>query len=502
MSTVPAGGPDRPRVPPLILNMAANSLAVFSSGVAVRVMALTAFLLLSRALGPSGLGTFALVIATVEVVRQLAEMGLGPATVRRLSASDPEDWPPIITGGLALRLAGATLGFSGILLLTLAPQLAPNRDLFVIGGIVLFTGATSAALIAPFQAALQMRHLFRVHLVASVLYLGLVAWGIYAGWPVAGFLWAYVVQETAVLGGCTILFTSRYYLTLKSSFAAIRPLGSEAISLGILAFVVMLYFRIDVFMLDALIGREVVGQYALAFRFSEAFLLAGTAISASTFPRFVVLLQDSSRTEAQQLLSVLYRGAVIMGAIISLGISIFAPPIIRALFPHYHEAGLLLAFLIWSVCFVFANQQTVDVLIGMGRVRAVTVIATVNLGVNVVLNVLLIPLHGALGAVVATVFTEAVNTALQGWYVSTQTNIRVPLEIWLFGTPMMAAAVVHVSGGWLPFVVGLVALAVLMLRFAVLPKVELRGGIYFLRVILRRVHPPPPVAHHDIHTTD
>ena len=502
MVTGPAATPDGPRASPPTLNMAVNSLAVFSSGAAIRVMALAAFLLLSRALGPSGLGTFALVIATVEVVRQLAEMGLGPATVRRLSASHPKEWPPIITAGLGLRLAGAIIGFCGILLLTLVPDLAPNRGLFVIGGTILFTGATSAALIAPFQAALQMRHLFQVYLVASVLYLGLVAWGIAADWPVAGFLWAYVAQETIVLGGCTILFTSRYRLTLQSTSFAIRPLGSEAIPLGILALVVMLYFRVDVFMLDALVGREAVGQYSLAFRFSEAFLLAGAAISASTFPRFVALARDSSRREAQQLLSVLYRGAVISGTIIGLGVSLSAPAIIRALFPRFQEAGLLLAFLVWSVCFVFANQQTVDFLISMGRVRAVTAIATVNLGANVVLNVLLIPLHGALGAVLATVATEAINTALQGWYVSKQTSVRVPLDIWLFAAPAMAAALIHVSGGSPPMVVGLGALAVVMLLLAVLPNSEFRSGIFSVRRILRDVRPSPPVARHDPQKTD
>ncbi len=141
-----------------------------------------------------------------------------------------------------------------------------------------------------------MRHLFRVHLVASVLYLGLVAWESAQGhgWVPMGLRGAGNGRSRrlhdihlALLPDAQIVIRRDPAASLRSNFTR-HPCG----------FVVMLYFRIDVFMLDALIGREVVGQYALAFRFSEAFLLAGTAISASTFPRFVLLQDFADRGSA------------------------------------------------------------------------------------------------------------------------------------------------------------------------------------------------------------
>lgn len=409
-----------------VRRMARNSLAVLSGGVAVRGSAFLAFLLLARGLPPAQLGVFALVVATVEVVRQLTELGLTTATVRRLSALPAEAWPATVAAGLALRLLGAVAGFLALAALSLLPALAPERPLFLIGGALLFTGAVAAGLTAPFQASLEMGRLWRVHLFAGVVYLAAVAWGVRAGWSVAAFLAAYAGQELVAALGIAARFFRRHRLEGGGLHAESLVLARSAVWIGLLTTLVLLYFRLDVFMLEALRGSEAVGQYALAFRVSEALLLVATALSASTFPRLAALAASAPSPAVEHAFGRLYRGACLVGTGLALAASLAAPPLLGLVSPAYAEGARLAGVLVWSVAFMFVNIQTADLLIATGRTRVVAGIALGNLSLNAMANFLLIPPLGALGAVLATVLTEGVNFVVQGWYVSRRVGIPLP----------------------------------------------------------------------------
>lgn len=421
--------------------MVANSSAVFVLGAVTRAMSFLAFILLSRALHPAQLGTFALVLATVEVTRHVTDLGFGTATVRRLSGAPDGEWPRTLGTGFGIRMLAAVVGFLGLLLLSTYPSLEAHRPLFVIGGLSLFTAAGIAALTAPFQASLQMAKLFQVHLGSAVLYLGLVAWGAVQGWPLAAFLVALVLQDLVTLGGISLLFLRRFRMARPRMTEAL-PLARDGLSIGLLSLIVLLYFRLDVFMLEALKGSEAVGQYALAFRISEAVLLGAVALSTSAFPRLVELSADPSRARLRRQFRTLYMAAGFLGVGAAIAVSLVAPPLVEAFLPNYGEAARLVAVLIWSVAFMFVNVQTADLLIALGYTGAVTRIACFNLALNAAFNLVLIPRYGAMGAVMATVATEGLNALMQGWYLTSRIGIPVPTAVWALGLVLTGGAVI------------------------------------------------------------
>lgn len=419
--------------------MLRNSAAVLSTGFAVRLLAFAAFLLISNALGAAQLGTFAVVLAAVEVGRQLTDFGLTPATVRRLGVAPRESWPGILASGLAIRLAAAAAGYLLLLASTLHPALTPMRPLFAGAGVVLFSGAVASGLSVPFQASLRMGALFRVHAAAALLYLAMALAGAAQGWTVGAFVAAYVVYDVVGAAGVLLLFLRHFRLERVRSPVEGRRLASDAIGMGLVAVISLLYFRLDLFMLEAMRGGEPVGHYALAFRMSDAFLLLSIAVSASAFPRFVALSGDLSDPRLHRTFGLLYRGSVALGSILALTVSLAAPPTLALLLPEYSETGVLLAVLVWSLVFVFANYQTVDLLMALGRTRTVAHIALLNLLVNVAGNLLLIPRYGALGAAAVTVLTEGTNAAMQAWYLDRRLGVRVPLRVWAL--PGVSAAI-------------------------------------------------------------
>lgn len=425
--------------------MVANSSAVFVLGVLTRAMSFLAFILLSRALQPAQLGTFALVIATVEVTRHVTDLGFGTATVRRLANSEVPEWPRTLGTGFAMRLLAACAGFFALLLISTFPALEAHRPLFVIGGLSLFTAAGIAGLTAPFQASLQMPTLFRVHLVSAILYLALVAWGAVEGWSLTAFVGAVVVQDVVTLGGIAFLFVRRYRMQWPRVAEAL-PLARDGLSIGLLSLIVLLYFRLDVFMLEAIRGSEAVGQYAVAFRISEAVLLGAMALSTTAFPRLVELSGEVSRPSLRRGFKALYVAAGFLGVAAAVAVSLAVPPLLRAFLPSYVEAAQLVAVLIWSVAFMFVNVQTADLLIALGHTGAVTRIACFNLVLNAGLNLVLIPRYGAMGAVIATVATEGLNALMQGWYLTRRVDIPVPAAPWAVALALTAGAVLWSPG--------------------------------------------------------
>lgn len=404
--------------------MVRNSAAALLIGAAPRAATLVSFFLLARVLPPRELGTLAFVLAVIDVARQLTEVGLGPASIRRLSGTSRETWHSAITAGLWIRLAAAALAYLAIAGLTFLPALSAMRPLFLIAGVVLFAGALTNTVTVPFQASLEMSRLWPGHGLSSIIFLGLVVWGTYHEWSVQDFVIATLVREAVLTCGVFAAFRSQFTF----GFATVRDeallLLSSAAVIGLLQFIVLLYFRLDVVMLQLLRGSTAVGQYSLAFRATEAFLLIAAAVSSSVFPRLAAIAEQGSAPLLIRAFAPIYQLSCLAGITIALSVSIATPLAARFFPPPYQEAALLTRVLIWSVAFMFANIQSADALVALGDAGAVTRIALVNLGLNVILNLLLIPAYGALGAVFATVATEGLNAAMQAAYLRWRFGLR------------------------------------------------------------------------------
>jgi O-antigen/teichoic acid export membrane protein len=95
-----------------------------------------------------------------------------------------------------------------------------------------------------------------------------------------------------------------------------------------------------------------------------------------------------------------------------------AGPIIDFLYGEpFAEAAAGLAVIIWSVVFMFANILSTKVIVAFDKETSITKITALNLVINLVLNLYLLPRWGFIGACWATVATEALNFVLQLWVV-------------------------------------------------------------------------------------
>src|SRR5262245_7410059 len=165
-----------------------------------------------------------------------------------------------------------------------------------------------------------------------------------------------------------------------------------------------LYFRIDVFLVQAWRGTTAVALYNAVFRLVEAMRLFPAAVLAVALP---VLFQATSR-HALVKLSTLLTGAALA---VSLTVSMVATQVVPLLYGNRYAAAvpafriLLLAFPLMSLNYALTHQ-----LIGWHGHRAYAVMCAAAVAFNIALNAVLIPALGIAGAAWSTIFTELVIT--------------------------------------------------------------------------------------------
>jgi O-antigen/teichoic acid export membrane protein len=215
----------------------------------------------------------------------------------------------------------------------------------------------------------------------------------------AGFV---IANATKLVGG---LISAPQLLRVKfPQRAAITGLLAESWPLYAAAVASFLYFRVDVFLVRALAGTRELGISAAGYRFIDAAILFPGAVAYAFFPGWV-----RNRADLREVFSVA-RLLVAVGASFAVAGAAAGPWLIATtLGPTYGESGDVLRILSLSLPVLFLDVILVWVAYALGRERAVILVGSAALCVNVGANALLIPMWGVQGAAVATVLSEVAN---------------------------------------------------------------------------------------------
>ena len=230
------------------------------------------------------------------------------------------------------------------------------------------------------------------------------------------------------------------------------------------------FFKVDVFLLEAMQGSTVVGLYSVAYKFMDALQILPASFTIAIFPimsRYAASAKDSLMRA--YLLSV--RLLVIIALPVAIATTALAEPLVYLLggSQYLPDSRIALQLMIWSIPIGFINSVTHYVLIALNQQRFLTKAFAIGLTFNVVANVVFIPLYSYRASALIHLFSE-LALLLPFYYCLRKHLAPVP---WgkLLWRPALAAALM---GGLL----GLLRDASLFLT------VSLGGLIYLLALIL------------------
>jgi len=363
-----------------------------------------------RYLGPENFGKLSYGTSFVGLFGALAKLGLDSIVVRNIVRSE-NSTAEILGTAFFLKFVGSLVTVALIGGATWAinddPQLRAIT-LIVTAGLVF---QSFEVIDFWFQSKVLSGAMVGVRSFALILGSAAKLLFVALKFPLIAFAWLVLLDILLSSSGMLLV-----YLNHKQSVVAWQVSWSKAIELLkdswpliLSAVMITIYMKIDQVMLGNMASIEDVGNYAAAVRFSEIWYFVPIAICSSVFPA-IIRAKQRSEQEYYRRLQQLYDLMAAMSLIVAIPMTFASSTLITKLLgEEYISAGTILALHIWSGPFVF---------LGVARSRWSTIenltqlnFLTTSLGAvtNVILNFVLIPSYGGIGAALATVVAQCLS---------------------------------------------------------------------------------------------
>ena len=211
-------------------------------------------------------------------------------------------------------------------------------------------------------------------------------------------------------------------------------LSKQGMPLMLSAVVVILYLKIDQMIIAYLMDNDSVGIYSAASRISELFYALPVIISNVFFPKIVEFRKDVSKRN--HILDQMHFNIILSTVLLAIGISVFSDRIILMLYGEaYIESGGILSVYAWSLCFMGLLVGSSKYLLVIGRNDIIFKRSIYGLVSNVILNFLLIPTYGILGAAYATLISYFIASYLSNIFYKELRPVMVDQFASLFKIP-------------------------------------------------------------------
>lgn len=200
----------------------------------------------------------------------------------------------------------------------------------------------------------------------------------------------------------------RWFFNKKTAFALLKD--SWPLMLG--GFVIIIYMKIDLIMINNLLGPEAVGQYSAAVKLSEVWYIIPMIICSSLFPAILNAKEKSTDLYNSRLQS-LYNLMAWMAISIAVPMTFLSSWLVSTLYgTEYNQTATVLMIHIWASIFVFIGVASSKWLIAENLQKYSFYRTIAGALINIALNYVLIPMHGINGAAIATLASQMVASYL------------------------------------------------------------------------------------------
>lgn len=374
----------------------------FHAAVLISVIAI-----LARYFSIEKFGDYAFILAFCGIFQVATDMGVNQIVVREI-ARKKEMAPEIFGASLFLRFIFSlvTLGLIALLinLLSSSREVIQATYVCAFGLVSLFF---YNLVLAVFQGYERMQFVTIVGVITRASHLALILTFVWLGADLKGiFLPRLISSGLGFTLGCYLM--SRFFFTpnLRVDFSLCWSLIKESYLLGIGRIFRQTSLRIDTVLLKFLRSSAEAGLFQGVYRPILALMFIPRNISAALFPVFSRLFEERSDSFEN-----IYRDAFKLFTIIML------PVVITMIFLSKEFVTLLLgerflpavpAFRI--LCMVWGLMSlsvlSLRILTAINRQHLVTLCIGIALIINIVLDLILIPQRGFMGAAWATLFAE------------------------------------------------------------------------------------------------
>jgi PST family polysaccharide transporter len=368
----------------------------------------------ARYLGPEKYGVLSFAIAFVALFAAFSRLGLDSVVVRDI-VCETFSANEILGTTFVLRLLGGVLSFLFAVSFMAHSRPEDNLTFWMVG--IIAAGSIFQALDTIdfwFQSQVQSKYTVYARnsafLLASIGKVGLIL--------IEASLIAFACISFGEIFLSMIGLIIAYHvkgLTLRNwsaKYTRAKKLLRDSWSLILSSTFVIVNLNIDKVMVGEISGRNEVGLYSAAAALSGVWYFVPVAIGISIAP---ALTEENERNVSMYdaHLQRIYCFMTQITLMLAFPITFFSENIIDILFgSSYFSASQMLSVHIWSVLFIFHVSIRSRSLIIEGKEYFIAIFAVFTMIANIVLNLILIPPYGGIGAAYASLISWMISVLL------------------------------------------------------------------------------------------
>ena len=269
--------------------IAKNTVLLSLGLLAGRVLAFLILKKMTPILGPDGVGIWGLATDLTTILLVIANFGLGTLVTREVARARGMTLP-ILWAALRVRWAMGAACYLFLIGYVHAMGFAPvARAAVLITGVAVFVEATAMACDAVLQAHEKVEWQTVGQLLSAVIYFGLAWWWLDAGHGLMGVIWANLISRVARLAlNVPLMLTKtgpwRGDAGPDARAVSVRWMMRLALPMFLSTTFGILYFKVDVVMLERMAGDAATGIYALGHRLLDLLMMAPNIFATALFP--------------------------------------------------------------------------------------------------------------------------------------------------------------------------------------------------------------------------
>ena len=386
-----------------------------------------------RYLGPKDFGLYSYVLSFFWLFASLSTLGLESITTREI-VKYPDKKDEINGTVFFLRLTGSISAIILIAITLFSMQEETYTSILILIASGSFLFQSFSVIEYYFRGKVEAKYnayaLSTSVLLSSLLKIIFIL--IRA--PLTYFVVAVVFEYFALAVGLILVyqFKKLSIFNWKFSKSLAASIMKDSWPLLLSGIVVMIYVRIDQVMIKFLLGEVEVGYYAVAVRLSEAWYFIPVTLCNSIFPA-IVNAKNVSDEFYNNRMQKLYDLLTWLAIGIAVPVTIFSSQIIHLLFgAEFAPAAPVLTIYIWAGIAVFLGVASSQYLINENLTRLSFIRSFVGMVINVVLNLILIPIYGIVGSAFATLISYTFAVLFIGFFPSTKRQFILAIKSIVF----------------------------------------------------------------------
>ncbi len=401
--------------------VAQNTSFLTAASILQKVISFAYFTLIARMIGVGNTGEYFFAIAFTTIFTVIADCGLGPILTRE-TAKYPENsekylstafWTKMIFGILAYILV--------IFFINILQYPFSIRHLVYLSGVTMFFDNIHSAFYSVFRGRKNLVFESAGIVGSQLITLSIGTVALLNHWPLIWLIAAYTIPSflNALYSGFFVLRVYNLRLGFTWSKEIFKHFFLLAMPFAIAGIISRLYSYTDSIIISKTLEKEHLGWWSVPYKITFAFQFIPVALSASVFPAMSsALAADRARVGSLFEKSWRYLFAIVFP--LTLGLIVLAEQIIIKLYtPAYLPAVSVLRILLVSLIFGFLSFITGALLNATNHQKIQTALLGSALGLNVILNLILLPKIGINGAAVSALAGNII-LCLGGYYFSSK----------------------------------------------------------------------------------